>query len=881
VLARSARPSAGPVPGDALAVTDWIAAAAARTPAQVALRCSSQELTYAQLDARIEATAELLKSHGVGREVLVGLLVDRGADMVVAVHAVWRAGGAYLPLDARYPADRLAFMLEDSQVRLILGHEHLFPLITADNLTMLDMPQSGGAAEVTDQESPENNPESRHLDDLAYVIYTSGSSGKPKGVAITQRNLMSFVSWGQRTFSHSELAVCAATTSLSFDMSVFELVVPLAAGGSIRVFEDALGLTDPAQCDDLTLINVVPSVAVELARMHALPSDLRVMICGGEAFPRQLADRILAQKPGLRLINAYGPTEATVGVCCAELRAGDTGPVPVGVPFPHVQFQIVGPDLSPVGRGQWGELVIGGNAVARGYLNRPELTDDKFLTGFPVGQRRYRTGDRARQRPDGQYEISGRLDQQVKVRGYRIEIEEIEAALRDVPGIDAAVVVPTGPAGLATTLVAYLVTTELTPDPAELPILLAHSLPEWMIPNRFDIIDELPKLANGKLDRGRLEKAASQVVAHHEFEGRPPQTLLEQQVAQLMAELLSVDAVGVEQDFFADLAATSLLGVRLLTEIERTTGIRLPISTLVRAATPAAIARSLDAAGALDPQQYVVLQEGAPGITALYLLCPWLGQALGFQRLLRHLGMPEIPVIAVMAQQPDPGGSYLTSMQALQRHTTALIKQRQPHGPYWIGGYSLGGMLAHEVAAALHDSGEETLPVLLLDAHARPAGIRALIDEFRYAISVFTRGAQETRRHQIRTKINQLRRRRDRARADTQLEQDIRLQTHEAQTNARGGLAELDQLDAANFDVVHGWAPRRAATEALLVWTRERASYRGREDLGWRPYLKGGLRTVKFDSTHLGMMNEPDVARLATVLRPHLTALLRACQDNR
>ena len=799
---------------------------AAMTPHAVAVACGDESLTYRQLHERVERLALLLVGRGVGPGVRVGLRVHRSVDMVVAVYAIVGAGGAYVPFDPRYPADRTAFMLEDSQVQLVLGHRDLLEQLPATAVELLpldDAEQQAAVARPTDGTSGAQQLKDPQPDDIAYVLYTSGSTGRPKGVAVTHRSVAHLVNWAAEAFKPEDLAMVAAAASLNFDISVFELFAPLALGGGVRVVDDAISMSLAVHRHqaDITMLVTVPSAVAELVHMRRLPSSLRVIITVGEVLTRGLADAILRERPDVRLFNAYGPTEATVFVTGADVVAGGTEPPSIGRPFPHVRLHVVDDQLRPVAQGQWGELLIAGEWLAGGYHNRPELTSERFLPdtiapdpASAAGGRMYRTGDLVRLRADGEYDFSGRLDQQIKLRGHRVEIGEIESVLTALEGVRAAAVVPQSSGGTVTSLVAVLVAGSKDLDTRQVRQELTTKLPDYMVPSRFQLVTELPYLPNGKLNRNALADTTSIDAPATRDLGRLPETDEEALVAAMMAGVLEIDEVGAEEDFFLDLGATSLQGIRLLTDLHRATGILLPASHLLEASTAAALAQSLRNDGAMQPQSAVVLQDGEPGQPTLFLLCGWFGQALGYRRLLQHIELPQVRVVAV-SPQPNEAGELLRTVTEMRDRSIALIRREQPTGPYWIGGYSMGGMLAHETVAELERQKEELLPVLLLDSDARTAGVRAQWLEGLSVLATLLRGPRSKRRELWNAATRRLERRRSGQSyghsPEQAMREDVRARTRQAQ--AGGGAAALiglDQIDEANFGAVATWHPSRS-----------------------------------------------------------------------
>jgi amino acid adenylation domain-containing protein len=421
---------------------DLVAAQAARTPQAIALVCGQEQVSYQALEQRSTQLAHLLRRRGVGPEQRVGLCLQRSVDLIVGLLGILKAGGAYVPLDPGYPAERVALMLQDGQVALVLTQRGVAGRV----------PEQEGVVQLVLEEIREEigrEPQTPVVsgvrpENLAYVIYTSGSTGRPKGVAIEHRKVLALLSWAQLTFSAAELSGVLLSTSMCFDLSVFELFAPLCQGGRVFLCENALQLATLAFAQAVTLLNTVPSLASELVRLQAIPSSIRTVNLAGEALPTSLVQQLYRLKHLEQVYNLYGPSEDTT-YSTAELVKRDLTSAPaLGRPLPHKEAYVLDRDQRLVPIGVVGELYLGGAGLARGYLGQPALTAERFVPhpfGQMPGARLYRSGDRVRMRKDGTLEFLGRLDQQVKVRGFRIEPGEIEAMLRQHPQVREALVV--------------------------------------------------------------------------------------------------------------------------------------------------------------------------------------------------------------------------------------------------------------------------------------------------------------------------------------------------------------------------------------------------------------------------------------------------------
>ena len=610
------------VPASAPAtLAEQFALQAGRTPRAVAVIAAAGELTYGELDRRAERLARRLLAAGAGPEVPVGVLLERTPRLVESLLAVLKAGAAYLPLDPAYPAARLAAMLEDSRAPLLISEARLlarFPDALLAGVRVLDpdaaLPR--GAAAEAPLPRPASGP-----GNLAYVIYTSGSTGRPKGVAIEHRSAAALVAWAQRTFSPADLAGVFAGTSICFDLSVFELFVPLACGGTVILGDDALALASPPRSAAVSLINTVPSAMAELLRLGAVPASVRTINLAGEPLSPRLVAEIHAQTAARRVLDLYGPSEDTTYSTCA-LRRGDE-PATIGRPLADTRVYLLDPQLEPVAIGVVGELCIAGAGLARGYLHHPELTAEKFVPdpfaapaggAAPGGGRMYRTGDLARTLPDGRLQFLGRGDHQVKVRGFRIELGEIEARLARHPALrEAAVVAREEGSGEGTRLVAYVApavpngaSTEGVAGaetsggcrPEQLRAYLAQLLPAYMVPAAWVILPGgLPRTPNGKVDRRALAAPFAPLAAgaaRHEsgLAYEAPRTAEERALAVIWAEVLGLDRIGVHDDFFR-LGGHSLLATRVVARVRRELEIDLPLRSLFQTPTLAGLAATI------------------------------------------------------------------------------------------------------------------------------------------------------------------------------------------------------------------------------------------------------------------------------------------------
>jgi len=575
-----------------LCVHEWIEKQCALTPDAIAIAFQNQTLTYQGLDRRSNQLARYLESLGVGPEVLVGVLLERSVEMVVAPLAVLKAGGGYIPLDPSYPKDRLAFMLEDSGAKVLITQEALLDSVPISNARIVCLER----VPQVDESEPVASPRSAaHSQNCAYVIYTSGSTGTPKGVQVLHRSLTNFLASMQREPGMDELDRLLAVTTPSFDISGLELYLPLVSGARLVIAPKSALVDGPAlarmlDAERITVMQATPATWRLLLESGWQGTPGLKILCGGEALGRELANRLI--ETDAQVWNLYGPTETTIWSALHRLEFGE-GPVPIGRPIANTQLYILDDHLEPVPLGAVGELFIGGDGVAHGYLNRSDLTTSRFLVDpFYPGGRMYRTGDLARLLPCGVVECLGRVDAQVKLRGFRIELGEIETILERQLGVKQAVVVVREDSPGDQRLTAYVVAAERETLAADtLRDALEEKLPDYMVPVAYVFLDKLPLTPNRKVDRNALPIPTADASRSARYVA--PRTDSERQVAEIWQLLLKSANVGVTENFF-DLGGHSLLVVRLQARLRQQFGWEPPLLDLFQYPTVASIARLID-----------------------------------------------------------------------------------------------------------------------------------------------------------------------------------------------------------------------------------------------------------------------------------------------
>ncbi|GLQ87765.1 non-ribosomal peptide synthase/polyketide synthase [Dyella flagellata] len=683
----------------------------ARTPGAIAAVFEDQTLSYAELDGRANRLAHQLVAAGAEPESIVAIALPRSLELVVALLAVLKAGAAYLPLDTDYPAERLAFMLEDASPVLLITRSDID--VPGADVTRMDLDAT--AMQATLANAPAHSPAvTMHPQHPAYVIYTSGSTGKPKGAPNTHAGLVNRLAWMQDAYALQADDAVLQKTPFSFDVSVWEFFWPLLYGARLVLAKPG-GHRDPAylagliQQQGVTTLHFVPSMLEAFVQEPASSQchSVRRVICSGEALIGALRER-WQQTLDRPLHNLYGPTEAAIDVtawACRDETAGQS--VPIGAPIWNTQTYVLDDRLQPTPIGVPGELYLAGTGLARGYLHRTGLTAERFVANpFLPGTRMYRTGDRVRWRADGQLEYLGRTDHQVKLRGLRIELGEIEAAIAQA-GLTQNVVVARADHTGQLQLVAYVTADAVAA--ASLRAKLAERLPDYMLPAAVVALDALPLNPNGKLDRKALPAPHFSPATQ-----RAPRTPEESVLAELFAEALGVEGVGIDDNFF-ELGGHSLLAIRLVARIRSMMQNDMPIQALFEAPTVAALAARFT-----DPEQRPSLLplRSTGEQPPLFCVPPGGNLAWTYAGLISHIDA-DCPVYGLHAPDlQDADGRDASLDEVIDRHV-ADMREVQAKGPYRLMGWSLGGLIAHMIATRLQAAGEEVSLLAMIDAYPR------------------------------------------------------------------------------------------------------------------------------------------------------------------
>jgi amino acid adenylation domain-containing protein len=699
---------------------------AAKTPETIAVVFEGRSLTYQALNSKANQLAYYLQSLGVKPEELVGIFLERCLEMLISLLGVLKAGGAYLPLAPDYPTARLAFMLEDAQLPIVLTQSGLIDRLpkTIATKVCLDIEAATLSRFHTGNLNIEIYP--WHL---AYVIYTSGSTGQPKGAMNPHQGICNRLLWMQKTFQLTSTDCVLQKAPFSFDVSVWEFFWPLLAGARLVIakpggHKDSDYLIQLMIQQTITTIQAVPSLLQVLVTEPDFKNccSLKRVFCGGEALSFELQQRFFARLPAtVELHNFYGPTETAVGVThWACQRQSDLTQVPIGRPTANIQIYILDAYLQAVPIGVPGELHIGGVALGRGYLYRPDLTASKFIAnpfGDKPGSRLYKTGDLVRYLPDGSIDYLGRIDNQVKVRGFRIELGEIETVLRQHPAVQENTVIVHEASGTGQRLVAYLVASpETILNTTELPAFLTERLPNYMVPSSFITLETLPLTPNGKIDRRALARLSLDNDSLLNKNYIAPRDLLELQLIHIWENILEVRPIGIHDNFF-DLGGHSLLAVRLMAQIKQQLETHLPLASLFQGATIEQLAVLIrqQTNHTQTPQwsPLVVIQSNGAK-PPLFCVHPTGGNVLCYFDLAQSLGT-EQPVYGLQAIGLEAGQVPYTQVEEMANFYLNALQTVQPQGPYRLAGWSFGGLVAYEMARQLQTQGWQVSLLALLD----------------------------------------------------------------------------------------------------------------------------------------------------------------------
>jgi amino acid adenylation domain-containing protein len=858
-----------------------------QNPDAIALVFGDEHLSYKELNIRSNQLAHYLTKIGIETESLVGICVERMLEIIVAVLGILKAGGAYLPLDPSLPQERLNFILEDAQVSVMLTQEKLLKHFEEFSQPIICLDKDWAAITQHSQANPTNCVTSQNL---AYVLYTSGTTGKPKGVLIEHRGLSNLVTAQIQTFNLRSSHRILQFASLSFDASIFEIAMALGTGATLCLANKESLLPGQALLHLLrekaiTHVTLPPAVLAVLP-IESLPT-LQTIICAGEPCNEDIVKRWWSSSR--RFFNAYGLTEATVWSTIAEIQSVSEKP-PIGRSINNTKIYILDKHLQPVAIGVLGELYIGGDGLARGYLNRQELTSENFIPNpfhSQKGARLYRTGDLARYRADGNIEFLGRIDNQVKVRGFRIELSEIEATLCEHPNVQKAIVLAQENEFVDKYLVSYILPyIEVQNFPSLLRKFLKEKLPEYMIPKAFVLLDSLPLTTNCKVD---IDVLASRDIPNQFIDEKfvAPRNTIELTLAKIWSEILNVERVGIYDNFF-ELGGHSLLAISFLEQIHKQFERELPLSTLFLNPTIESLAIYLSSkTDALGWSPLVPIQPAGSN-PPIFCVHPIFGVVFPYYELAYHLGKNQ-PFYGLQPIGID-GKTPLTRIEDMATHYIEALRRVQPQGPYYIAGWSFGSWIAFEMAQQLQKSGEEVALLAVLDTLAPiKSNVPSFGNSFKFFlttvaryiwpffldyVSLISAPSQKRMKGLLRSpnfkKLAQI------LKANlflhSILKQNITadLMTEESKLRLLSELAIRPMLRVffANNKAVLNYVPQVYPQRIHLFRTKVQSSIvKEDQSMGWNQLTVGGTEIHHIPGNHLTMLRKPHIQILAAKLK--------------
>jgi amino acid adenylation domain-containing protein len=820
-----------------------------QAPHAIALTDGDLEWTYDALRRRSDIVARSLARRGITRGSIVGVHLPRCADAIAAMLGIMISGCAYLPLDPSYPSARLRSMLDRAGAAAVISHGSDADLHGSHRIWLPSPSQLATEPEVLASELSTYSAEREALrpEDCAYIIFTSGSTGEPKGVMVTHENITLMIEWSAKVLGVTSSDASATTCSLSFDPSFLEILLPLSAGGTVHVIPHALALGQLTR--QVSFIATTPTVANELLGAGQLP-PLKVLMLGGEALAADVAARLLSSGRVERLLNAYGPTECTVCVTVAEVTTPLPEVIPIGRQVPGTEVLILNENGQQLPDGELGEICVFGRQVAYGYVNDPTETAERFAVGPSTTaepQRYYRTGDLGYRTNDGVIYFTGRADRQVKINGIRIELGEIDAALRSHSQISDAITI----ARQDDRTVAYVVPTRADTDVdiADLKKHLSKSLPRFMVPAGIAVVVELPKTINGKLDTSALSewplsRPEIELLAADEYDEST------ECVIQIVADVTGfVGRVRPSDDFIDDLGGTSLDVLRVLVELERYSGRRIRINDALADTSVAGLASLLREETVSSPADFAFNTNGdAP---PLFLIQAYLGSMLGFRRIAELLP-PNQPAYGLHVYFDTEQLDIELTISALAQSALNRIREVQSTGQITMAGHSAGGLIIFEAARRILEAGDPEPRVLLMDS-TRPASTLGYLwgESVLYWSDVI--------HNPIRVLQGTV----------TKLFQALKSrESHSQATSLADDLMTLNERHLKSIETaVRRYRAQEYNGSITIMRTRQgRVMAFGRRYLGWASATRGALKVIDVPGTHINMLDASHVNAVAEKL---------------
>ncbi|BDQ02803.1 amino acid adenylation domain-containing protein [Ignavibacterium sp.] len=843
------------------------------SPNSIAISFNGNKISYKKLAEESDKIAHLLIESGVKPGDIVGLCINRSAEMIIALLGIIKSGAAYLPLDPFFPDKRLEYMLNDSATRFLITESLLFPKFSYYKGKFIDVneiKQIKLSSEVVDK-SDENN--------LAYVIYTSGSTGNPKGVQIAHYSLTNFLLSMQKTPGISEKDNILALTTLSFDISGLEIFLPLITGAKITIAtrdeaKDGKSLLDKIKKEKVTIVQATPSTW-KMMIDSGWNEKLKIKaLCGGEPLPQDIAAKLLELVD--ELWNMYGPTETTIWSSCSRVIKGES--IHLGKPIANTQFYIVDRDLNFCPPGVAGELLIGGAGLSIGYLNRDDLTTEKFITNpfDKEGKSKvYRTGDLVKLNSKMQLEFLGRIDNQVKIRGYRIELEEIENVIKKNEAVkDCAVVVKE--VNNDKKIIAYLVLkSKLSEEnlPSEINSIrdvAIRNLPDYMIPALIIPIEQFPLTPNNKIDKKALAARDISGIISHTSTAKA-ETEMQKTFVNIWENLLGISGIGIDDNFF-ELGGHSILAAQMLADFEKATGKKIPLAEMFTSQTIRQLAKIVESDNTeLKWSPLVEIKKGDASLPPLFLVHGAEGNILLYRDLAKRLNSNR-SVYGIQARGLNGEDHIHHSIEEMAADYIKAIKTVQPKGPYHIGGYCMGGSVAYEMALQLSEKGESVANVFLLETYnaclldheaLKKTRIKEKIENIKFHF-------ENVKSLSGKEKVAFVQRK-----AETALK---RTSARISRITSSMGLSDKKEIKShitLTLRDINDQAQMRYQPEGYrgkVVLLRPKVSFTTESDpkFGWGDFVKGELKIYKLDVAPRGMLAEPFVKQTSSIIESEI-----------
>jgi amino acid adenylation domain-containing protein len=847
-----------------------------KNPKAIAVSFNGREITYSKLSVEAEKAGSLLISSGIKQGDIVGLCVNRSPEMVSALLGIIKSGAVYLPLDPFFPDKKLEFMLNDSDARFLITESVLLSKLNYFKGKFIDI------EEINKIQTDAGLSDNSNSDSLAYVIYTSGSTGNPKGVQILHSSLTNFLLSMQKTPGLKADDNLLALTTLSFDISGLEIFLPLITGARITIAsreeaKDGKELLSKIKKENVTVVQATPSTWKMLIDSGWKEKLNIKALCGAEALPRDLADKIIDRVD--ELWNMYGPTETTIWSSCAKVMKGES--IHLGKPIANTQFYIVDKNLNFCPPGVAGELLIGGDGLSIGYLNREDLTAEKFITN-PFDKEKksrvYRTGDLVRLNPKMQLEFLGRIDNQVKIRGFRIELEEIETVIEQNEYVkDCAVVVKE--INNDKKILAYVTINEkISKDSFSSEInkireSTVRNLPEYMVPSLIIPIDRFPLTANNKTDKKALAELDTSGVVTISSSTKA-ETETHKVLVKIWEYLLGISGIGIDDNFF-ELGGHSILATQMIAEFEKSTGKKIPLAAMFTAQTVRELAATVENGKIkLNWKPLVEIKRGDSSLLPLFLIHGAEGNVFLYRDLAKRL-TADRTVYGIQSRGLS-GEENFNSIEEMAEHYVQIIRTVQPKGPYNIGGYCMGGTVAYEIGQQLSAANEHIQNIFLIETYNA-----CLLDPV------------EVENNRIKEKIQNIKFHIDNFKS-LRVKDKITFMQRKTQTALNRTSARISNITSSIFSQKNNEVPGYITLSLREVNDRANAEYRSDvykgkvvllrpkvsfstepdPEFGWGNFVEGELKVYTIDAAPRGMLTEPFVKETSKIIDKELKDLV-------